>query len=70
MGVVYGMGEDVDDETVGLRQRIQQESREDGRPVYTPLVGLALILDNYRIDRLEASVRELEREQREMRADA
>lgn len=34
------------------------------------LVGLALILDSYRIDRLEARVRELEREQRERRADA
>ena len=44
MGVVYGMGGDVDDETVGLRQRIQQESRDDGRPVYTPLVGLALMV--------------------------
>jgi ferrous iron transport protein B len=44
MGVVYGMGEDVDDENVGLRQRIQQESHSDGRPVYTPLVGLALMV--------------------------
>jgi hypothetical protein len=36
MGVVYGMGGDVDEDAVGLRQRIQQESRSDGRPVYTP----------------------------------
>ncbi len=44
MGVVYGMGGEVDEETVGLRSRIQQESRSDGRPVYTPLVGLALMV--------------------------
>lgn len=44
MGVVYGMGGDVDEDAVGLRQRIQQESRSDGRPVYTPLVGLALMV--------------------------
>jgi hypothetical protein len=31
------------------------------------LVGLVLILANYQIDRLEARVRELEREQRERR---
>ncbi|MBM3987702.1 MAG: ferrous iron transport protein B [Planctomycetes bacterium] len=44
MGVVYGMGGEVDDETTGLRQRIQQEARADGAPVYTPLVGLALMV--------------------------
>ncbi|MBM3990018.1 MAG: ferrous iron transport protein B [Planctomycetes bacterium] len=44
MGVVYGMGGEVDDQTTGLRQRIQQESRDDGAPVYTPLVGLALMV--------------------------
>lgn len=44
MGVVYGMGGDVDEDAVGLRQRIQQESRSDGRPVYTPLVGLSLMV--------------------------
>ncbi len=44
MGVVYGIGEDVDEESVGLRQRIKQEAHADGRPVYTPLVGLALMV--------------------------
>ena len=45
MGVVYGMGRiDPNDSTVGLRQRIKQESRADGRPVYTPLVGLSLMI--------------------------
>jgi ferrous iron transport protein B len=44
MGVVYGMGEEVDEESVGLRQRLRQEAYEDGRPVYTPLVGLSLMV--------------------------
>ena len=44
MGVVYGLGEDVDEEAVGLRQRIQEEARADGSPVYTPLVGLSLMV--------------------------
>ncbi len=44
MGVVYGIGEDVDEESVGLRQRIKQEAHADGRPIYTPLVGLALMV--------------------------
>ncbi len=44
MGVVYGMGRDVDEGTVGLRDRIRNESRADGKPVYTPLVGLSLLV--------------------------
>jgi ferrous iron transport protein B len=42
MGVVYGIGEDVDEESVGLRQRIQQAAHSDGRPIHTSLVGLSL----------------------------
>jgi ferrous iron transport protein B len=44
MGVVYGMGADVDDTSIGLRQRIKEEAHADGRPVYTPLVGLSLMV--------------------------
>ncbi|MBL8802747.1 MAG: hypothetical protein JNN27_12165 [Planctomycetes bacterium] len=44
MGVVYGIGEDVDEASVGLRQRIKQEAHADGRPIYTPLVGLSLMV--------------------------
>ncbi len=44
MGVVYGMGEDVDDQSVGLRRHIQRETRVDGTPVYTPLVGISLMV--------------------------
>jgi ferrous iron transport protein B len=43
MGLVYGVGEQ-DDEAVPLRERIQEERRPDGRPVYTPLVGLSLMI--------------------------
>lgn len=44
MGVVYGVGDEVDEESASLRERIQAETREDGKPVYTPLVGLSLMI--------------------------
>jgi ferrous iron transport protein B len=44
LGVVYGVGSDVDEQTQSLRDRIRSERRPDGTPVYTPLVGLALML--------------------------
>ena len=44
MGVVYGLGADADEESVTLRERIRAESRADGRPVYSPLVGLSLMV--------------------------
>lgn len=44
MGVVYGMGGDVDEEDTGLRERLRSEKHEDGSPVYTPLVGLSLMV--------------------------
>ncbi len=44
MGIIYGMGEDVKAEDVGLRARMQAERRPDGKPVYTPLVGLTLMI--------------------------
>lgn len=43
MGLVYGVGEDVDEESAPLRERIQAEVRPDGTPRYTPLVGLSLM---------------------------
>jgi ferrous iron transport protein B len=42
MALVYGIGE-VDDEAMPLRERIRSEAR-DGKPVYTPLVGLSLMI--------------------------
>jgi len=44
MGIVYGVGADVDEESPPLRDRIKAESHADGRPVYTPLVGLSLLV--------------------------
>ena len=44
MGVVYNVGEEADEESAPLRERIQKESRADGTPVFTPLVGLSLMV--------------------------
>ncbi len=44
MGVVYGMGDETDQESVPLRRRLQDETWPDGRRVYTPLVGLSLMV--------------------------
>ena len=43
MGVVYGVGE-VEASSTTLRERIRAEAHADGRPVYTPLVGLSLMV--------------------------
>jgi ferrous iron transport protein B len=43
LGMVYGLGEMGDDDTP-LRERMRAEMRRDGRPVYTPLVGLSLMV--------------------------
>jgi ferrous iron transport protein B len=44
MGVVYGVGGGADEENRSLRDKIRAEQRPDGRPVYTPLVGLTLMI--------------------------
>ena len=44
MGLVYGVGDDVDEESLSLRDELRQERRADGEPVYTPLVGLSLMV--------------------------
>ena len=43
MGVVYGLGE-TDESSGTLRQQIRSEMHADGRPVYSPLVGLSLMV--------------------------
>lgn len=43
MGLVYGLG-DLDADDAPLRDRMRAETRADGRPVYTPLVGLSLMV--------------------------
>lgn len=44
LGVVYGVGEDVDEGSTTLREKIRTETHRDGRLVYTPLVGLSLMV--------------------------
>lgn len=44
MGLVYGIGEDADEESLPLREKIRGELRPDGTPRYTPLVGLSLMV--------------------------
>jgi ferrous iron transport protein B len=43
MGLVYGLGE-VGDDDAPLRERMRAEMRADGKPAYTPLVGLSLMI--------------------------
>ena len=45
LGLVYGVGDDADEESVPLREKLRREVDPDtGRPVYTPLVGLSLMV--------------------------
>jgi len=44
LGVVYGVGADVDEETPALRERLQEARHRDGRPVFTPLSALSLLI--------------------------
>jgi len=45
MGVVYGVGSDVDEENPALRDRIRNARHPDtGEPVYTPLTGLSIMV--------------------------
>ena len=43
LGVVYGAGDDAE-ETTTLRQRMTEARWPDGEPVYTPLVGISLMV--------------------------
>ena len=44
MGVVYNVGDEVDEASTSLRERMKAETHPDGTPVYTPLVGLSLMI--------------------------
>ena len=44
MGIVYGLGDDQDETSGQLRDRLRAETRTDGRPAYTPLVCLSLLV--------------------------
>jgi ferrous iron transport protein B len=44
MGVVFGVGEDVDEEASDLRAKMWSDTWPDGRRVFTPLVCLSLMV--------------------------
>lgn len=44
MGLIYGIGDEVDEESQPLREKIREAKHADGSPVYTPLVGLSLMI--------------------------
>jgi ferrous iron transport protein B len=44
MGVVYSVGEGADEENESLRDKLRNETKSDGQPAYTPLVGLSLLV--------------------------
>ena len=44
MGIVYAVNEEVDELNEGLRDKLRKEQYADGRPRYTPLVGLSLMV--------------------------
>jgi ferrous iron transport protein B len=44
LGLVYGLGEGNDENSPSLREAMQHDTRADGSPVYTPLVGLSLLV--------------------------
>lgn len=44
LGIVYGVGEGSDEESSPLREELRAARRPDGSPVFTPLVGLSLMV--------------------------
>ena len=44
LGIVYAVGDDVDEESKPLRQALQTANKPDGHRAYTPLVGLSLMV--------------------------
>jgi ferrous iron transport protein B len=44
IGVVYGIGSSATEDSLSLREKIRAEHHPDGRAVYTPLVGLSLMV--------------------------
>lgn len=43
LALVYGL-DDADEESTPLRERLRAETRADGQPAYSPLVGLSLLV--------------------------
>jgi ferrous iron transport protein B len=43
-GIVWGIGSDADEESVPLRDALREAKRADGRPLFTPLAGISLMV--------------------------
>ncbi len=44
MGIVYNVGSEANEKSTTLREAIRGETRADGKPLYTPLTGLSLLI--------------------------
>jgi ferrous iron transport protein B len=44
LGIVYGLGNEADEDSVDLRAAMRADTRDDGTPLYTPLTGLSLLV--------------------------
>ena len=44
LGLVYGLGDGSDEDSPSLREAMRADVHGDGSPVYTPLVGLSLLV--------------------------
>lgn len=44
LGVVYGVEDDPEEDSTTLREKLRNETRPDGSRLYTPLVGLSLMV--------------------------
>jgi ferrous iron transport protein B len=44
LGVIYSVGDEADEEDAGLLASIRADRWPDGRPVFTPLMGIALLV--------------------------
>ena len=43
LGIVYGLGNEADEDSVDLRAAMRADVKDDGTPLYTPLTGLSLL---------------------------
>lgn len=44
LGILYSVGDDVDEESESLKERMTGSTWDDGRPVFTPLVTISLMV--------------------------
>ena len=44
LGIIYSVGSDVDEESSSLKDRMAASTWSDGRPVFTPLVTISLLI--------------------------